>query len=784
MKKAVITAIFGLALASGQVPPPVITPQGQVKPAAAPPAAPAPATPQATAPQTTAPQTIAPQTPAAAQLPAGAKIPMGSTNLENASLTLVIDQLARLLKLNIIVDPAVKGNITLNTYGDPSGLDARNMLEMILRINGFGLIQDGELYRVIPLKSITHLPMHPEINQKNIPEDDQTILNLVFLKYVNVDELAKVLKEFIGENSDMIAYPPANLLFLLDSRRNMRRTMELIYEFDSDTFANQRVRLFEVKNVKPSDLAKDMDNVFKSISLDAKTSPVRFIGIDRINTLIAVASNPGVFENVTEWIKKLDIPVKITAGSIENYVYRVKYGRADCLGQALTQLFSPYGAGGYGANNGYANNGYANNGYGNNGYGNNGYGNNGYGNNGYGNNQANGLGGGGGAGNGGGYGNQNNFNSNFGGSGGCNATGLGGGGAGAYGGGYNAAQPYGYPAFGGYNAQTPAANATGQTVAAAAAGTPIGTAAATSTTPAVPAVIPPRIIPNPLDNKLIIQANAEQYQNILKILKELDVPPRQILLEAKIYSVTLSDGFTSNVTATLAKSGSVAGGYHQLLGNLAGGSLGLTAGTIVGQSRQLLLALSASENRSYTKLLSEPSLIATDSIPASITVGTQVPVSTGSTTVPSAGGAVISQSVSSENTGITLQVNARVNSSGVVTLIINQENSSVNQAASNSSGTAFSQQVVQTQITMMDGDTIAIGGLIDETYSNNSSGIPGLIHLPWIGWLFGSKSVTKERDELIMFFTPHVIFDESQLIEASDELKARVKMLKRDIRRL
>jgi general secretion pathway protein D len=731
------------------------------------------------APPATAPQAPAAAQPASPQPAAGAKIPMGSTNLENASLTLVIDQLARLLKLNIIVDPAVKGNITLNTYGDPSGLDARNMLEMILRINGFGLIQDGDLYRVIPLNKISHLPMHPEINQKNIAEDDQTILNLVFLKYVSVDELTKVLKEFAGENSDMIAYPPANLLFLLDSRRNMRRTMELIAEFDSDTFANQRVRLFEVKNVKPSDVAKDLDGIFKSISLDAKTSPVRFIGIDRINTLIAVASNPGAFENVADWLKKLDIPVKITAGSIENYVYKVKYGRADCLGQALTQLFNPgYGARAYGANT-YGNNGYANNGYANNGNGNPqaGVGGGGYGGGGYGGGIGVGIGGAA-AGNAGGYGSQNSFNSNFGGSGGCNATGLGGGG----GGGYNPAQAYGYPTFGGYNAQTPAvANATGQPVAAT--GSPIGAAAATPAAPVVPQEIPPRIIPNPLDNKLIIQANQEQYQNILKILTELDVPPRQILLEAKIYSVTLSDAFTSDITATLAKAGGGLG-FHQLLGNVTSGSLGLTAGTMVGQSRQLLLALTANENRQYTKLLSEPSLIATDSIPASISVGTQVPVSTGSTTVPSAGGAVISQSVSSENTGITLQVNARVNSSGVVTLIINQENSSVNQGASNANGTAFSQQVVQTQITMMDGDTIAIGGLIDETYSNNINGIPGLVRLPWIGWLFGSKSVTKERDELIMFFTPHVIFDESQLIEASDELKARVKMLKRDIRRL
>jgi len=706
------------------------------------------------------PAATAPQTPAAA----ARSIPMGSMNLENASLTEVIDGLARRLKLNLIVDPAVKGSITLNTYGDTSNIDPRNLLELILRINGFGLVQDGELYRVIPLKTITHMPLHPEVNQKNIPEDDQTILNLVFLKYVSVDELTKVLGEFSGENSQMIPYPPANLLFLLDSRRNMRRTMELIAQFDSDVFANQRVRLFEVKNVKPNDVAKDLDNIFKSISLDSKTSPVRFIGVDRINILIAVASNPGVFENVADWLKKLDVPVKITAGTIDNNVYRVIYGRAECLAQALNELFNP----GLAARGSFGNNGYGNNG--NNGYANNGAVNNGLGGGAY----------GGGGGNAGGYGNQNSFNSGFGGSGGCSANGMGGSGGGAY----NAAQAYGYPTFGGYAAQAPAANATGLPIGSAAAAPAAGTAVAGAA--GVPAVIPPRIIANPLDNKLIIQADAQQYQNILKILKDLDVPPRQILLEAKIYSVTLTDSLTSDITASLEKAGTqaVTTGFHQLLGSLSSGaSLGLTAGAMVGQSRQLLLTLSASENRAYSKLLSEPSLIATDSIPASINVGTQVPVSTGTTNIPSAGGVVSSSGVSSENTGITLQVNARVNSSGVVTLIINQEISNVDQAASNTVGTAFDQQVVQTQITMMDGDTIAVGGLISEKYTNNTSGIPGLVRIPWIGWLFGSKSVSKERDELIMFFTPHVIFDESQLIEASDELKARVKLMKRDIRR-
>jgi general secretion pathway protein D len=765
--KKTIAIVLGFALSvPGQVPTP--PPGFPVQTPAQPTPAPKPqTTPQTTTPQTGAPQSVLPQT--AATAPA----PMGNMNLENASLSQVIDSLAQKLKLNIIVDPSVKGSVTLNTYGDTTNIDARNLLDLILRINGFGLVKDGELYRVIPLKSITHMPLHPEINQKNIPEDEQTILNLVFLKYVSVEELIKVLSEFKGENSDMIGYGPANLLFLLDSRRNMRRTMELIAQFDSDLFANQRVRLFEVKNVKPSEVVKDLDSIFKSISLDSKTSTVRFIGVDRINTLIAVAPNPGVFDNVADWLEKLDIPIKITAGTIDNYVYKVYYGRAECLSQALNQLFNPGLATGGSANTfgGFGNNGGGNNGYTNNG-GNNGYANNGTG--GYGNNGGYG-GGGGGMGNAGGYGNQNSFSSGFGGSGGCGANGMSGGGA------YAAGQAYGYPTLGGYAAQAPAANATGLVVGSAAGAATPGAAA-----PAAPRAIPPRIIANPLDNKLLIQADAQQYQNILKILKELDVPPRQILLEAKIYYVTLTDSLTSDITANLAKAGGGLGA-HQLLGNLASsGSVGLTAGTIVGQSRQLLLTLSANENRQYSKLLSEPSLIATDSIPASINVGTQVPVSTGTTVIPSGGTATTSQSYSSETTGITLQVNARVNSSGVVTLVINQEISNVDPSTplATTSTPAFDQQVIQTQITMMDGDTIAIGGLISEQTANNTNGIPGLIRIPWIGWLFGSKSISKERSELIMFFTPHVIFDETQLIEASDELKTRVKILKRDIRRL
>jgi general secretion pathway protein D len=130
-----------------------------------------------------------------------------------------------------------------------------------------------------------------------------------------------------------------------------------------------------------------------------------------------------------------------------------------------------------------------------------------------------------------------------------------------------------------------------------------------------------------------------------------------------------------------------------------------------------------------------------------------------------------------------MQVNARVNPSGVVTLIINQEVSKPG-AGAGSLTPSFDQQVVQTQITVQDGDTIAIGGIISETHINGSSGIPGLSRLPGVGMLFGSKTSSRDRSELIIFMTPHVILDESDLIEASNELKARVRKLGKYIKAL
>ncbi len=105
-------------------------------------------------------------------------------------------------------------------------------------------------------------------------------MDLIFLKFVTSGELMKVLQPFIGENASIYEYAPANLLLILDSRRNMRRLLDLVSMFDSDTLANQRVHVFEVKNGRPSDLARGAGG-HRQIHLTFRQSIAHQVSSDR-----------------------------------------------------------------------------------------------------------------------------------------------------------------------------------------------------------------------------------------------------------------------------------------------------------------------------------------------------------------------------------------------------------------------------------------------------------------------------------------------------------------------
>lgn len=716
----------------------------------------------AQAPQQTQPQAAPPK-------PAGPSLVL---NLPNASLAEVIDLLAKQLKINYILDPRVKGTITVHTYGEVRSTEVRGLLETILRVNGYALVQVGDIYRVIPSNEVNRLPIMPRVaGQQPIADDETMMMNMVFLKFASAVEIEKLVKEFLGEGSKAIVYEPANLLILLDNGRNMIRTMELVQLFDSEKLASQRIRLFEMKNSRPSELANELDRVVGTLGLAQQNQSIRFLPIDRLNMLVAFAPNPNAFDEVEKWVDRLDVESKPPVGGTENFVFKVKYGRAEQLAMSVTLLYlsqqlSPNDTFTYiylmsmigqMANQQTANAG-----------------------------AVPGQAGGGMYGMGGGYGmggmgGMMGLMPLMGGMGMGGMYGMGGMGMGGmYGMGMMGGMPGTVTPQGGLpQTQQQQQNQTGQFLRGAQ-----GMAGASQ-------MKIPRVIPNPFDNSLMIQATQQEYQQILKLLEKIDVPPRQVLIEAKIYEVTLSDAFSSGVQAYLQRRGTPASrmGTGSMAGaginNVVGAGLNLSAGWVVSQSRELLLQLNAQEDIRKTKVIAAPSIMATDNVPASINVGTEVPTLSSqiATGVQTGGNTQFANTIQNRNAGVTLTITPRVQPSGIVTMLVDQE---VSQPIAASSGgiqsPSFSKRNVKTQLTIQDGDTIAIGGIIQENNLNSTMGVPGLVKIPFLGALFGDKSVTKQRTELVLFLTPRVIYDTPELTEATEELKSRFKKLNKLIR--
>jgi general secretion pathway protein D len=214
---------------------------------------------------------------------------------------------------------------------------------------------------------------------------------------------------------------------------------------------------------------------------------------------------------------------------------------------------------------------------------------------------------------------------------------------------------------------------------------------------------------------------------------------------------------------------------------LSSSGVSASLSTLVGQSRQLLTAIQLTDAYSKGRSISTPSVIATDSIAADIQVGTSVPSISGQAVaagVQQGGTTGFYQNIQQVDTGIELKVLARVTPAGVVTMYLNQSVSGVSGSTSTLTP-SFQKRTVSTQVTIQDGDTVALGGAIQESDTFGSSGLPFLNRIPVLGALFGSQNRGHQRTELIVFLTPHVLYDTNMTVEATEELRGRMRILQK-----
>lgn len=285
-----------------------------------------------------------------------------------------------------------------------------------------------------------------------------------------------------------------------------------------------------------------------------------------------------------------------------------------------------------------------------------------------------------------------------------------------------------------------------------------------------------RIIADTENNALLIWASTQQYEKMLDALRQIDVPKRQVLIEATIAEVSLTDElryglqwFFKNDVGKYDGLGSLNLGNDVQVGNVIGNNFSYAVSDAAGIVRALLNVL-AQESR--VRVLSSPQLMVVDNQQARIQVGDQQPVRT-STTVSDGGNRT--ESIQFKDTGVTLQVTPKINAGGLVTLEISQDVTDVGPVDEATGQRAFLTRQINSQVAVQSGQSIILGGLIRERSSDSSGGLPGLHRIPVVGGLFGSDSKDYSRTELIVLITPRVINDSDEAVQAASELRERMR---------
>jgi len=294
-----------------------------------------------------------------------------------------------------------------------------------------------------------------------------------------------------------------------------------------------------------------------------------------------------------------------------------------------------------------------------------------------------------------------------------------------------------------------------------------------------------RIVADTINNLVLVQATKQEWEAVRGTLLALDTAPRQVLIDARIYEVSLTDSLSSGVSAYLRSRSKDPAVRRLGVGLRPSGVANLSIGALVSNTRELAIFLEGSAEEGRTKVISAPSLIATDNIPAEIVVGQTIPTLSSQAVVGGAfseGSSLFTNTVSNVQTGVRLSVTARVNASGIVTLRIMQEVSTPTGITGTIQSPTIDRRNVSTQVTVKDGDTVAIGGIIQETSIFNSSRVPILGRIPVLGRAFGSTEETTSKTELIVLLEPRVIYDQNQIASATDELRSRLESLRRVVR--
>jgi general secretion pathway protein D len=625
-----------------------------------------------------------------------------SLDFSDVELPVVVDTISRMTGYNFIYDDRVRGRVTIVSPTQVTVDQAFAVFESVLKVKGFSLVLGpGNTYKIIPIRDVKESSIDTIKDGRPSRNRDRFVTRLVPLRYIDAQAITQTIKPLISKDASLVAYAATNTIIVTDSESNIRRLLSILDAIDVESY-RQELAVIKINHADANTLGEQLSEIYGAEVASAAGGATAAQRRNRARRRTSTAATNGAAAQAGSG--GLAGPsVKIITDERTNslLVLSSRQQLAD-IRKLVRKLDIPVTGGGR-IHVYYLRHA-----------------------------DAEEL--------------SETLNSLLSGA----SSGGGGGRAGAAGGGATNVQNL-------RSAVTPLAE--GVTVTA-----------------------------DPATNSLVIQASKEAYETLRLVIEKLDVSRPQVLVEALIVEVDVTDSLDLGFSAAFRLvNGDTDFLFSTGVAGLTGGTSGLLASAIratgfddpgdafnpnVGADRNgpnNKVAISAAKDNSDVNIVSAPHILTSDNEEAEIRIGQNIPIVTGRTEAAT-GNDDLSQAVNVErqDIGVTLRVTPQISEGDTLRLQIFQELTEVTDSVAgdvDDVGVTLTSRKVENTVVVNDGETVVIGGLISESFTDGLSGVPYLMDIPYLGWIFKQKSQDLRKINLLVFLTPHIVRSAEDLEE-------------------
>jgi general secretion pathway protein D len=629
--------------------------------------------------------------------------------------------LGDILGVNYSVSDKVKGSITIQTVRPISKEALLGVFETMLSGEGAAISVDNGVYRVVPSNDALSAAA---IVARGARRPAGVNAQVVPLRFVAAVEMERIIKSMAPQATILRTDTARNLLVVAGTRGDLNSIMDAVGTFDVDWMRGMSFGLFPIETNDPDAIAVELDTVFANDQESPTRGLVRFVPNRRMKAILVITSRPEYLKKAQTWVRRLDMVGRATEKQV--HVYHIQNRPAVELAQLLQRI---YGAQEQGRVASITRTTTAT----------------------------------------------------------VSAGPLPDGG-----------QPPFLPGAPGI----PAATAVPVAPVIGPAPLPDGGQPVPPMGPGRPPLpgAPPlddrangiSVVADESNNALIITASVQEYHRMRRILEQIDVLPNQVLIEATIAEVGLTDQLAMGLRWFLQAGNfqfrftdlgiaSTTNPSTNALTNIAPAVTpafpGFSTFFNVPNVQVVLNALSAITD---VNIVSSPTLMVLDNKRATLQVGDEVPIVTQSAVAVQVPGAPIVNSVNMRNTGIILNITPRISDGGRVLLDIEQEvSTAVQTTTSGIVSPTIQQRRVKTTVSVDDGNSIVLGGLIQDKATRQRNQTPLVGDIPVFGNLFKGKDDRIERVELVIAITPKIIKDNGQIRAIAAEFRDKINFTTR-----